>query len=94
MVIALAAGSLLVLPMAPAMSAEGAAVNTSVGAKKKPPISDRIDAAGEAVDSANAKVKKAMRTLSRVRSELPAARERLKHANTRAIEAERASAVA
>jgi murein DD-endopeptidase MepM/ murein hydrolase activator NlpD len=94
MVIALAAGSLLVLPIAPAMSAEGAAVNTSVGAKKKPPISDRIDAAGEAVDSANAKVKKAMRTLSRVRSELPAARERLKHANTRAIEAERASAVA
>jgi murein DD-endopeptidase MepM/ murein hydrolase activator NlpD len=94
MVIALAVGSLLVLPMAPAMSAEGASVNSSASSKKKPPISDRIDAAGEAVDSANAKVKKALRTLARVRSELPAAREQLKHANTRAIEAERASAVA
>ncbi len=88
--VALVAGSLLVLPMAPAMSAEGG----SVSAKKKPPISQRIDAAGEAVDAANAKVKKAMRTLSRVRSTLPEARDRLRHANARAIAAQRASALA
>ena len=89
--VVLAAGSLLVLPMAPAMSAEGAAATASASAKKKPPISDRIDAAGEAVDSANAKVKKAMRTLSRVRSQLPEARDRLKRATVQAVTAERAA---
>ena len=89
-VILIAAGSLLALPMAPALSAE----NFSVSTKKKPPISQRIDAAGEAVDSANAKVKKAMRTLARMRSELPAARDRLRHATVRAVAAERASAKA
>ncbi len=89
-VILIAAGSLLALPMAPAMSAE----SSNVSPKKKPPISQRIDAAGEAVDSANAKVKKAMRTLARMRSELPAARDRLRHATVRAVAAERASAKA
>lgn len=89
-VIVIAAGSLLVLPMAPAMSVEGL---SGVGAKK-PPISQRIDAAGEAVDSANAQVKKALRTLTLVRSELPAARDQLRHATVRAIAAERASAKA
>ncbi|MFM8154886.1 MAG: murein hydrolase activator EnvC family protein [Actinomycetes bacterium] len=93
-VIVIAAGSLLALPMAPALSSENTSTTASAAAKKKPPISDRIDAAGEAVDSANAKVRKAMRTLARVRSQLPAAREQLRHATTRANAAEQAAAKA
>ena len=93
-VIVIAAGSLLALPMAPALSSENASTTAAAAAKKKPPISDRIDAAGEAVDSANAKVRKAMRTLARVRSQLPAAREQLRHATTRANAAEQAAAKA
>lgn len=89
--ITLAVGSLLVVPMAPAMSAEGAAATASANAKRKPPISQRIDAAGEAVDSANARVKKALRNLARIRSQLPEARDALKHANIRAIAAEQAA---
>ena len=90
----IAAGSLLALPMAPALSVESTSTTAAAAAKKKPPISDRIDAAGEAVDSANAKVRKAMRTLARVRSQLPAAREQLRHATTRANAAEQAAAKA
>ena len=93
-VIVIAAGSLLALPMTPALSVESTSTTASAAAKKKPPISDRIDAAGEAVDSANAKVRKAMRTLARVRSQLPAAREQLRHATTRANAAEQAAAKA
>jgi len=93
-VIVIAAGSLLALPMAPAMSAERTSVTAAADSRKKPPISDRIDAVGEAVDAANAKVKKAMRTLARIRGKLPAAREQLRHTTTRAIAAEQAAAKA
>jgi len=86
--VSVAVGTLLVLPMASAMSAE----NSSVDTTKRPPIAQRIDAAGEAVDSANAKVRMAMRTLARVRSQLPAARDELRHATIRAVAAEQASA--
>ena len=92
--IALAVGSLLVVPMAPAFSAESTSVTAAASAKKKPPISDRIDSVGEAVDAANAKVKKAMRTLARIRGKLPEVRDQFKRATTRAIAAEQASAKA
>ena len=69
-------------------------MSASANTENKPPISQRIDAAGEAVDSANAKVKKALRTLARVRSELPAARDQLTLATDRAISAERSAATA
>lgn len=91
-VIVTVSGALLVMPIAPAMSAEGLARTAQTSSKKKPPMSDRIDAAGEAVDAANTRVKKAMRTLARVRGQLPAAREELRHATTRAVAAEQASA--